>query len=133
METEGGKLSIDDSSRDLMRTLFENQNRALDFKEQRGDDREETDFHSLHGGVDLDPNEEATFLNSNEDKAKTSLRMNYEAQAKVIERQTGGLEAIRLQLGLSQRKMAQLLLVDPSAWTRWMKTSPPPHILRSLQ
>jgi hypothetical protein len=30
--------------------------------------------------------------------------------------------------------MAQLLMVDPSAWTRWMKTGQvPPHIYRSLQ
>jgi hypothetical protein len=37
-------------------------------------------------------------------------------------------------LGLSQRKMAQLLLVDPSAWTRWtqLDQGAPPHVWRAL-
>lgn len=69
------------------------------------------------------------------ERAKTSLRMHFEAQAEVIRRQIGGLEGVRLKLGLSQRKMAQLLLVDPSAWSRWLKdeSKAPPHIFRSLQ
>ncbi|MFM6928449.1 MAG: hypothetical protein ACKOX6_08285, partial [Bdellovibrio sp.] len=50
-------------------------------------------------------------------RSKTSLRMHYEAQVAVIRRQTGDLESIRLNLGLSQRKMSQLLMVDPSSWT----------------
>lgn len=67
-------------------------------------------------------------------KSKSSLRMNYEAHAEVIRKQTGDLESVRKTLGLSQRKMAQLLLVDPSAWTRWLKEgSAPPHIYRALQ
>lgn len=68
-------------------------------------------------------------------KAKTSLRLNYEAQVEVIRRQIGGLEGARLKLGLSQRKISQLLLVDPSAWTRWVKDGEkaPPHIFRALQ
>lgn len=67
-------------------------------------------------------------------RSKSSLRMNYEAHAEVIRKQTGDLESIRKTLGLSQRKMAQLLLVDPSAWTRWMKDgNAPPHIYRALQ
>lgn len=68
-------------------------------------------------------------------RSKTSLRMHYEAQVSVIQKQTGNLEEIRASLGLSQRKMAQLLLVDPSSWTRWTKNKDeaPPHIWRSLQ
>lgn len=67
-------------------------------------------------------------------RSKTSLRMNYEAQVEVLKKQLGTLENIRLELGLSQRKMAQLLLVDPSSWTRWMKSGDaPPHIWRALQ
>lgn len=68
-------------------------------------------------------------------RAKTSLRLHYEAQVEVIRRQIGGLEGARQALGLSQRKMSQLLLVDPSAWTRWVKTGEkaPPHIFRALQ
>ena len=67
-------------------------------------------------------------------RAKTSLRLRYEAEAHVIEKKIGDLEAIRMKLGLSQRKIAQLLLVDPSAWTRWTKGADqaPPHIYRML-
>jgi hypothetical protein len=68
-------------------------------------------------------------------RAKTSLRMHYDAQAAVIERQLGGLEGVRSKLGLSQRKMAQLLMVDPSAWTRWNRPGnrAPSMVWRALQ
>ena len=68
-------------------------------------------------------------------RAKSSLRLKYEAETQVIERKLGDLESIREKLGLSQRKIAQLLLVDPSAWTRWTKgqDQAPPHIYRMLQ
>lgn len=68
-------------------------------------------------------------------RVKTSNRMNYEAQVDVIRKQIGDLESIRGKLNLSQRKMAQLLLVDPSAWSRWTAQgeSAPPHIYRALQ
>lgn len=67
--------------------------------------------------------------------ARSSLRLQYEAQTQVIRKQTGDLESIRLKLGLSARKICQLLLVDPSAWTRWTKPGgdAPPHIYRALQ
>ena len=70
-----------------------------------------------------------------EGRAKTSLKMRYEAQAAVIERQLGGLEGVRSKLGLSQRKMAQLLMVDPSAWTRWNRPDQraPGIVWRALQ
>lgn len=65
---------------------------------------------------------------------KTPIRLNYEAQVQVIRNQVGDLEAIRSNLGLSQRKMAQLLLVDPSSWSRWTQKGHevPPHIYRAL-
>jgi hypothetical protein len=68
-------------------------------------------------------------------RSKTSTRMFYEAQVEVIKKQLGSLEKIRHDLGLSQRKMGQLLMVDPSAWTRWNRQDEeaPPHIWRSLQ
>ena len=68
-------------------------------------------------------------------RSKTSLRIHYEAQVQVIQNQIGNLEEIRGNLGLSQRKMAQLLLVDPSSWTRWTKQGDeaPPHVWRALQ
>lgn len=66
-------------------------------------------------------------------RVKTSLRQRYEAEARVLERRLGGLDGIKESLGLSQRKIAQLLLVDPSAMTRWSQGgSIPPHIWRSL-
>ncbi len=68
-------------------------------------------------------------------KAKSPLRLRYAAETKVFRDQHGGLENIRQKLGFSRRKMCQLLLVDPSAWTRWMKDESrvPPHIYRSLE
>lgn len=68
-------------------------------------------------------------------RAKTSNRLHYEAQVEVLKKQLGNLEKIRLELGLSQRKISQLLLVDPSAWTRWNRPGEeaPPHVWRSLQ
>jgi hypothetical protein len=67
--------------------------------------------------------------------SKSSLRMKYEAEVNVIKKTHGGLEDIRRQLGLPKRKMAQLLMVDPSAWTRWTSShnGAPPHIYRALQ
>lgn len=67
-------------------------------------------------------------------RAKSPTRMRYEAEITHLLKQNGDLEQIRQKLGLSRRKICQLLLVDPSAWTRW--TSPggsaPPHIHRAL-
>jgi hypothetical protein len=73
--------------------------------------------------------------NESETRAKTSLKMHYEAQSAVIERQLEGLEGVRSKLGLSQRKMAQLLMVDPSAWTRWNRpgVKVPGVVWRALQ
>ncbi len=68
-------------------------------------------------------------------RSKSINRIQFEAEVDLIKRQIGDLESIRLKLGLSARKMTQLLLVDPSAWTRWTQktTQPPPHIYRALQ
>lgn len=68
-------------------------------------------------------------------RAKSSLRMKYEAEVEVIQRKLGSLDQMRETLGLSQRKMCQLLLVDPSAWTRWNngEDDAPPHIYKMLQ
>lgn len=66
-------------------------------------------------------------------RARTPNRLKYEAQVTVIKRQIGDLEQIRQKLGLSRRKMCQLLLVDPSAWSRWSKEGAPPHVYRALE
>lgn len=93
------------------------------------------DLHSSEFKQDFMSAETVDLLNDDL-KVKTSLRMSYEAQAQVIRHQLGPLDGVRLKLGLSQRKIAQLLMVDPSAWTRWTKNemdSAPPHIWRALQ
>lgn len=70
-----------------------------------------------------------------EHRIKSSLKLNYLAQVEVIKNQIGSLESIRKTLGLSQRQISQLLMVDPSAWTRWQRPGEeaPPHIYRALQ
>src|SRR5438445_6815443 len=99
----------------------------------------EMDAQGLESGIDetmeMKLSNESFQEGEDAPRSKTSLRMHYEAQVAVIRRQTGDLESVRLGLGLSQRKMAQLLMVDPSAWTRWVKQGDeaPPHIWRALQ
>lgn len=68
-------------------------------------------------------------------RSRSSLRLRYEAEVLTIKKKIGDLEYIRETLGLTQRKICQLLLVDPSAWTRWTKRGEdaPPHIYRALQ
>ncbi|MCB0392195.1 MAG: hypothetical protein KDD58_12965 [Bdellovibrionales bacterium] len=69
------------------------------------------------------------------ERSKTALRLKFEAERQVIRKKLGSLEDIRKNLGLSQRKMCKLLLIDPSTWSRWHKDESkiPPHIYRSLQ
>jgi transcriptional regulator with XRE-family HTH domain len=66
---------------------------------------------------------------------RSSSRLAYLAETRVFKAQHGGLETVRLRLGFSRRKMCQLLLVDPSAWTRWARdeSKVPPHIYRALE
>lgn len=68
-------------------------------------------------------------------RTKTSQRLKYEAEIAVLKREIGGLEDLRIRLGFSRRKICQLLLVDPSAWTRWTSDGQdaPPHIYRALK
>lgn len=73
---------------------------------------------------------------SSKERVQSSLRMKYSAEVQLITQKWGRLEDIRKTLGLSQRKICQLLLVDPSAWTRWTRNpegdEAPPHIFRAL-
>lgn len=77
---------------------------------------------------------EAPLNQEGESRLKSPLKMRYSAEVEVIKKRWGDLESIRNQLGLSQRKISQLLMVDPSAWTRWTKyeDNAPPHIYRAL-
>ena len=58
----------------------------------------------------------------------------YEKEVLEIMSRRGDLEDIRKRLGLSKKKMAELLFVDPSAWTRWTKgvSKVPASVYRSL-
>lgn len=60
--------------------------------------------------------------------ANPSFRQNQNIQVPL------DLEETRLSLGLSRRQMCLLLKVDPSAWTRWMKSKKgaPLHIHQAL-
>ncbi len=68
-------------------------------------------------------------------RAKTSLRLKYEAESQMILKKFGGLSGIQSKLGLSQRKICKLLMVDPSSWSRWVlnESKTPPHILRACE
>lgn len=68
-------------------------------------------------------------------RSKTGLRLRYEAEVTLIQKQIGSLEKIRTDLHLSARKICQLLMIDPSAWNRWTRpgATAPPHIWRALQ
>tara|TARA_B100000749_G_scaffold280899_1_gene280952 strand:- start:27582 stop:28154 length:573 start_codon:yes stop_codon:yes gene_type:complete len=95
----------------------------------------------MGGNVDLrTEDQKSPSMGSNTDiktskkRLNTPLRRQYLAEVEVIQKKYGDLEDIRQELGLSRRKMCQLLLVDPSAWTRWQQNqSAPPSIYRSLQ
>ncbi len=75
-------------------------------------------------------------IEASKERVFSSLRIKYAAEVQLIIHKWGRLEDIRKTLGLSQRKICQLLLVDPSAWTRWTRSpnndEAPPHIFRAL-
>ena len=75
-------------------------------------------------------------VNNDEDiQRHLSAREKNELTAKLIKKQIGDLEQIRLHMGLNKKRMCELLLLDPSTWTRWTtgKTEPPPWLYRTLQ
>lgn len=58
----------------------------------------------------------------------------YRLEVDFLREKIGPLEEVRAQLGLSQRKMSELLLVDPASWSRWVKKGAAPgYIYKSLQ
>lgn len=93
-----------------------------------------SDLKSPLEGVPDPWSEETPSVDASKTRVFSAQRMKYSAEVQLIKNQHGDLESIRKTLGLSQRKMAQLLFVDPSAWTRWTRESgsAPPHIYRAL-
>ena len=92
----------------------------------------------MSGGFDMEierPTEQLRYSPTSDPRGKTPLRMRYDAELRLIRARVGNLEDIRGKLGLSRRKICQLLLVDPSAWTRWTAAGgdAPPHIYRALE
>jgi hypothetical protein len=87
---------------------------------------------SFEGGMEIE-NQKKGFIEG--ERTKTPERYISEAESGVARSRIGSLEDVRFRLGLSRRKMCQLLLVDPSAWTRWTKpgSDAPPHIYRALE
>lgn len=87
-----------------------------------------SDLEDLIDGLGSTPSSESTA------RISSSQKMRYFAEVSVIKKKWGDLEEMRKHLGISQRKMCQLLMVDPSAWTRWTKyeKEAPPHIYRAL-
>lgn len=75
----------------------------------------------------------SSIIFDNKTKAKLTLRDRYALEVQRIRHEFGDLESIRQQLGMSQRKLCLLLMVDPSAWTRWQKSDAPPMIYRALE
>lgn len=71
--------------------------------------------------------------NPNENQGASNLRDEYNLEKQRIIAEFGGLRGMRDVLGLSQRRLCRLLMVDPSAWTRWNKTDAPPHIYQALK
>ncbi|MEK6553901.1 MAG: hypothetical protein AABZ31_01575 [Bdellovibrionota bacterium] len=72
--------------------------------------------------------------NENLSRPKTQQRIRQEAQLEVLRKKHGSLEDIRRELGFSQKQMGELLLVDASAWSRWIKPGEdaPAHIYQAL-
>jgi hypothetical protein len=68
-----------------------------------------------------------------DEKPPIKLREKYQREVDQIRHEYGGLEQIRMRLGLSQRRLCLALLVDPSAWTRWLKSDAPPHVYQALR
>ena len=72
---------------------------------------------------------------SESSRAKSTYRVAFESEKSVILQDIGDLEQIRARIGVSRRKMCQILMVDPSAWTRWTRSAEgaPPHVYRMLE
>ena len=67
-----------------------------------------------------------------QDKSVIKLRDQYLTEVERLKLEIGSLEDIRQRLGVSQRQLCKHLMVDPSAWTRWLKTDAPPVIYQAL-
>ena len=77
----------------------------------------------------------SNFIEKKKLKILTPNRIKYESESLYIRTKLGGLENVQKTLGLSGRKICQLMLVDPSCWSRWQKdeTKVPPSVWKTLE
>lgn len=79
--------------------------------------------------------EALNFIEKKRLKILSPNRIKYESESLYIRTKLGGLENVQKTLGLSGRKICQLLLVDPSCWSRWQKdeSKVPPSVWKTLE
>ena len=77
----------------------------------------------------------SNFIETKRPRILTPNRLKYESESLYIRTKIGGLNGVQKILGLSQRKICQLLLVDPSCWSRWQKDEAkvPPSVWKTLE
>lgn len=77
----------------------------------------------------------SNFIETRRPRILTPNRIKYESESLYIRTKIGGLNGVQKTLGLSQRKICQLLLVDPSCWSRWQKDEArvPPSVWKTLE
>lgn len=70
----------------------------------------------------------------NNHRPKSERRLRYDRRVLELIEKNGSLEKIRAGLGLSQKQICELLMVDASAWSRWLKDkeSAPHHVHQAL-
>lgn len=75
-------------------------------------------------------------INNKDIGTKSNMRERYELEVAEIKLRYGTLEDMRAKLGLTKRRMAEFLLVDPSAWTRWTSEenteNAPLHVYKTM-
>lgn len=66
---------------------------------------------------------------------RDSLTVQYIKEKEKIIAEHGSLQEMRLKLGMSKSKIANMLLVKPSTWSRWEKNpeKAPPYIFQSVK
>jgi hypothetical protein len=82
-------------------------------------------------------NESRHEASNEKNSISTVQRIRYEAEVDYIIKKFGTLDQMREKLGVTRRKMCEILLVDPSAWTRWTTSqngtdSAPAHVYKTM-
>lgn len=115
---------------DLSDSLVEKAKTSLHIELDKKELKKTLNMHQKPGFLSVKNEEKNT-----KRKPKSAMKLQYEAEAGAIKKRLGSISVIRKNLGLNQRKAAQLLLVDPSALNRWEKTGndAPFYIYKALE